>query len=224
VKPYEAALDAIFTRIEKVRASVNEHQIIKLVAVSKSVEPSAVESMYQCGQRAFGENRVQELKRKQEALTTLPLQWHFIGRLQKNKINQLIDLSPALVHSCDSLALAQEIDKRLHVKGKRLDALLQINSAYETAKAGVHPDVALDTYQAIQETCPNISLKGVMSIGAHTDEVRVIQQSFETTYKIYESLTPHGATICSMGMSQDFELAIACGANMLRLGSVVFHE
>lgn len=222
MKPYEATLDAIFTRIEAVRTAVNQHQIIKLVAVSKSVEPEAVNALYQAGQRAFGENKVQELKRKSEALENLPLEWHFIGRLQKNKINHLIDLSPALVHSCDSLELAQALNQRLHVKGKVLPVLLQINSAKEESKAGVLPEQAIETYLAIQEQCPQLQLRGVMSIGAHTPELSVIQQSFETTYRLYESLTPYGATLCSMGMSEDFELAIRCGSNMLRLGSVVF--
>ncbi|MBN2964136.1 YggS family pyridoxal phosphate-dependent enzyme [Sulfurospirillum sp. T05] len=219
---YESTLDTIFTRIEAVRTAVNQHQIIKLVAVSKSVEPHHVETMYQAGQRAFGENKVQELARKNQALSTLPLEWHFIGRLQKNKINALIDLSPSLVHSCDSLELAVAFNKRLHVKEKTLSVLLQINSAKEDSKAGVMPEHAIETYLAIKETCPNLVLKGVMSIGAHTNDVALIQQSFETTYRLYESLTPHGAKVCSMGMSEDFELAIRCGANMLRLGSVLF--
>lgn len=222
MNPYEKRLDEIFTRIEAVRARVNEYQIIKLVAVSKSVEPSEVEALYNVGQRAFGENRVQELGRKCSVLDNLPLEWHFIGRLQKNKINALIELSPFLIHSCDSLELAQAINQRLEAKSIQMSALLQINSAYEDSKTGVAPELALETYCQIQETCPNISLKGVMSIGAHTDEMKVIQKSFETTHKIYESLKPNGATICSMGMSQDFELAVECGSNMLRLGGILF--
>ncbi|MBE0494857.1 MAG: YggS family pyridoxal phosphate-dependent enzyme [Campylobacterales bacterium] len=219
---YETSLDAVFSRIEAVRALTNEHQIIKLVAVSKSVEPHHVEAMYRAGQRAFGENKVQELSRKNVALSTLPIEWHFIGRLQKNKINQLIDLNPFLVHSCDSLALAMELDKRLHVKEKTLPVLLQVNSAKEESKAGVLPEMAVETYLAIQETCPNLQLRGLMSIGAHTEDTTIIQDSFETTYRLYESLHKHGAKVCSMGMSNDFELAVRCGSNMLRLGGVLF--
>lgn len=222
MNPYEITLDDVLTRIENVRTRVNQHQIIKLVAVSKSVDTDAVELMYQNGQRAFGENRVQELKRKSDILIDLPLEWHFIGRMQTNKINQLIDLSPALMHSCDGLEMAQEIDKRLEVKGRTMNVLLQINSANEEVKAGVEAEKAFDIYQTIKESCPNIRLKGVMSIGAHSQDKTLIKKSFETTYAIYERLQKEEATICSMGMSDDFELAVECGANMLRLGSVLF--
>jgi hypothetical protein len=222
MNPYEQRLDEIFTRIEAVRAKVNEHQIIKLIAVSKSVEPNAVEALYSVGQRAFGENRVQELGRKCEVLEQLPLEWHFIGRLQKNKINALIELSPALVHSCDSLELAFAMNQRLEAKSTIMDVLLQVNSAKEDSKAGVMPELALEVYEQIQESCPNLHLKGIMSIGAHVQDSKIIQNSFETTYDIFEKLKPKGATICSMGMSQDFELAVQCGSNMLRLGSILF--
>ena len=220
---YEARFDEILTRIEKVRVSVNQHQIVKIVAASKSADNAMIEAMYNIGQRSFGENKIQDMSDKVHNLTHLPLEWHFIGRLQTNKINQLIELNPFLMHSLSSLELAQEIDKRLHVKGKTLNALLQINSAYEEQKAGVLPQKALDIYEQITSTCKHINLKGVMSIGAHSDDEKIIQKSFETTYKMYETLEPKGAKYCSMGMSGDFELAVQCGSNMLRLGSILFH-
>ncbi len=219
---YEKRYDEILTNIEKVRVRVNQHQIVKIVAVSKSVEAKEISNMYSIGQRAFGENRVQALKSKTLELENLPIEWHFIGRLQTNKINALIDLNPSLIHSCSSLELALEIDKRLKVKGKKIDALLQINSAKEEQKAGVMPEISLDTYDEIISTCSNINLKGVMSIGAHTDDKKVIKDSFEKTYAIYEELKNKGAKYCSMGMSSDYELAVECGANMLRIGSTLF--
>ena len=224
MKKYEANLDEVLNKIEKTRLEVNEHQIIKLVAVSKNVDTDSVEAMYECGQRAFGENRVQELKRKTDILEHLPLEWHFIGRLQTNKINQLIELNPALMHSCDGLEMAKEIDKRLSVKDKTMNILLQINSADEDVKAGVNSDEAIDIYRQIASTCKHLNLKGVMSIGAHVDDEKVIQKSFEKTYEIFDTLKTDGASICSMGMSGDFELAIKCGANMLRLGSILWNE
>ena len=219
---YEARFDEILTRIEKVRVSVNQHQIVKIVAASKSADNSMIEAMYNINQRSFGENKIQDMSDKVHSLIHLPLEWHFIGRLQTNKINQLIDLNPFLMHSLSSLELAMELDKRLHVKGKTLSALLQINSAYEEQKAGVLPQEALDIYEQITSTCKHINLKGVMSIGAHSADEKIIQKSFETTYKIYEALVPKGAKHCSMGMSGDFELAVHCGSNMLRLGSILF--
>jgi pyridoxal phosphate enzyme (YggS family) len=99
---------------------------------------------------------------------------------------------------------------------------LQINSAYEESKTGVRPEVAIQTYKEIQTNCPNIKLKGVMSIGAHVEDSSVIKKSFETTKKIFDELQPLGAIYCSMGMSGDFELAISCGSNMIRVGSTLF--
>ncbi len=127
------------------------------------------------------------------------------------------------MHSCDSLELALAINKRLQAKSKTMDMLLQINSAKEESKAGVMPEVALEVYEQIIEECPNINLKGVMSIGAHTTDQKVVKNSFETTYKIFEKLQSKKATICSMGMSQDFELAVECGSNMLRIGGALFN-
>ena len=219
---YSSRYDEILTNIENVRVNVNQHQIIKIVAASKSADLSMIEAMYNIGQRAFGENRIQDMSDKVDALEYLPLEWHFIGRLQTNKINQLIELNPFLMHSLSSLELAIEIDKRLHVKGKTMSVLLQINSAYEEQKAGVLPEVALEIYEQIASTCKHLELKGVMSIGAHVDDEKIIQKSFETTYRLFETLQPRGAKYCSMGMSGDYELAVQCGSNMLRLGSILF--
>lgn len=219
---YKIYIDKIIERIERARILVSEHHIVKIVGVSKYVDAEAVKALYAIGQRAFGENKVQDLKAKMETLEELPLEWHFIGSLQKNKINQLIDLDPFLMQSLDSLELAQALDKRLEVKGGRMECLLQINSAKEETKSGVMPEAAKDIYEQIAETCPRIDLRGVMSIGAHTENSDRIKASFETTRSIFDSL--EGAEICSMGMSGDFELAIACGSTMVRLGSVLFPD
>jgi len=221
-KNFVTTMDEILTRVEKARLSVDQHRIVKIIAASKSAEPSMIEAMYNIGQRSFGENKVQDMSEKVHALAHLPLEWHFIGRLQTNKINQLIDLEPFLMHSLSSIELAQELDKRLAVKGKTMNVLLQINSAYEEQKTGVLPEVALEVYENIKSACKNLHLKGVMSIGAHSEDTAIIKKSFETTYKIFDALQNKGAKYCSMGMSQDFELAIACGSNMIRLGSILF--
>lgn len=191
----------------------------RLIAVSKNVTENEVIALYNQGLREFGENRVQELKRKSEILSNLDIKWHFIGRLQSNKINQLISLRPTLWQSCESLEMALEVDKRLNYK---LDALLQINSAKEESKQGVDPKDAINIYKEIQSRCVNLNLIGVMSIGAHSDDIDEIKKSFEITKDIFDSLKPHGATICSMGMSGDFKLAIECGSNMIRLGTILY--
>ena len=218
---YEARFDEVLEKIEKARIETNEHQIVKIVAISKYVDAKAIEGLYKIGQRAFGENKVQDLKQKIESLEQYPLEWHFVGRLQTNKINALLDINPSLIHSIDSYEKAVELDKRAKVKGKTPNILLQINSAKEDSKAGVMPEVAVEEYLKIKEL-KSLNLKGVMTIGAHSEDEKEIQKSFETTYSIFEKLQNKGATICSMGMSGDFELAVRCGSNMLRLGSVLF--
>ena len=155
-------------------------------------------------------------------LEELPLEWHMIGTLQSNKINKLIELRPTLFQSLDSLKLAKALNQRLVEKDQKMNCLLQINAANEERKSGVSSDEASDIYVEIKETCPNIQLKGVMSIGAHSEDKQRIKQSFERTYNIYETLKQHDATICSMGMSNDYELAIACGSNLVRIGSKIF--
>ena len=140
--------------------------------------------------------------------------------MQKNKINNLIDLNPILFHSLDSFELALELNKKLKAKNKTINALLQINSANENTKAGVTPKDAIEVYNQIVSQCSNINLKGVMSIGANSDDMKLVEQSFLTTKKIFDNCK--GATICSMGMSGDFQLAIQCGANMIRVGSALF--
>ncbi len=219
---YKIYIDNVIRRIETARLKVSAHHIVKLVAVSKYSTSDEIVKLYNIGQRAYGENKVQDLKQKSLELDELPLEWHFIGNLQKNKINNLLDINPTLFHALDSIELATELQKKLAAKDMTLDTLMQINSAKEDSKHGFMPEVAFDMYKKIEKECPNIKIKGVMSIGAHSDDKQVIRQSFETTHKIYKQLPD--ASICSMGMSGDFELAIECGSNMVRLGSIVFNK
>ncbi len=219
---YKLYVDEVVRRVETARLNVSGHHIVKTVAVSKYSTVEEIKALYEIGQRAFGENKVQDLKSKAKELEDLPLEWHFIGNLQKNKINNLLDISPSLFHALDSIELAQELQKKLLAKEMTLNCLLQINSAKEESKHGFMPEEAIEKYLQITKECPNIRLKGVMSIGAHSKERESIKQSFETTYAIYKQLP--NATICSMGMSGDFELAIESGANMIRLGSILFNE
>jgi pyridoxal phosphate enzyme (YggS family) len=214
-------LDNVIKKIEKARYKINEHHIVQLVAVSKYSNCEDITTLYSAGQRAFGENKVQDLKEKSTSLEELPISWHFIGTLQKNKINNLIDLNPTLMHSLDSTELARELDKKLKAKNKTMNCLLQINSAKESTKSGVMPEEAIEIYKQIQNEYSSINLKGVMSIGANTNDKDIIKKSFLTTKSIFDKC--EGATICSMGMSSDFDLAIECGANMVRVGSALFN-
>jgi len=219
---YKLYIDDVIRRVEAARLKVSEHHIVKIVAVSKYSTSSEIEKLYNIGQRAFGENKVQDLEKKAQELEELPLEWHFIGNLQKNKINKLLAIRPALFQGLDSLELAHELQKKLEQRQMTLNALLQVNSAKEESKHGVLPQDALNVYKTIQTECPNIKLKGLMSIGAHSEDKNVVKESFLTTHRLFTQL--EGATICSMGMSGDFELAIECGSNMVRLGSIMFNK
>jgi len=216
-------LDEVIWNIEQARVSINEHHIVKLVAVGKYSNEENIKRLYQLGQRAFGENQVQQLQQRMQNLEELPLEWHMIGHLQSNKINKLIELHPTLLQSLDSLKLAEALNKKLVERNQKLSCLLQINSANEENKSGVQADEAIDIYQQIRESCPQLRLKGVMCIGANVKDEKEIQKSFELTHKIYDSLKNDGATICSMGMSNDYELAIKCGSNLVRIGSKIFN-
>ncbi len=217
---YKRHFDRIIEKIEKARLRVNDHHIVKIVAASKYVDAEAVRELYAIGQRAFGENKVQDLVSKSEALDDLPIEWHFIGTLQKNKINHLLSLNPHLLHSIDSIDLAHALNERLEREGKTLRALVQVNSAYEKSKSGFLPEAFGEAYSRIAEECPRLQLQGIMSIGAHIEDTAIVAKSFETTRTLFETLP--NASICSMGMSGDFELAIECGSTMIRLGSILF--
>jgi pyridoxal phosphate enzyme (YggS family) len=189
-------LDKVISKTEFSRLQVSDHHIVQTVAISKYSTTKDIATLYEAGQRAFGENKIQDLKEKSQALQDLPIQWHFIGTLQKNKINNLIDLSPTLMHSLDSLELALELNKKLEIKSKKMNCLLQINSANEDTKSGFLYNEALTMYKKIQNECQNINLKGVMSIGANTNDKALIIKSFQLTKDIFDKL--EDATICSM--------------------------
>jgi pyridoxal phosphate enzyme (YggS family) len=214
--------DTIIEKVEKARLKVNDHHIVKIVAASKYVDADAIEALYQIGQRAFGENKIQDFILKSSQLEELPLEWHFIGSLQKNKINQLISLDPFMIHSLDSFELALALNERLQRENKTMRALIQVNSSGEESKSGLKPDEFLDVYAQITAQCPTLKLQGIMSIGAHTTDSKIVQKSFEITRTLFDKIP--NATVCSMGMSGDFELAIACGSNLVRLGSILFSK
>ncbi len=215
-------LDKIIWNIEQARITISEHHIVQLVAVGKYSDEESIKTLYELGQRAFGENQVQQLQTRMENLEELPLQWHMMGHLQSNKINKLVELRPSLFQSLDSIDLAEKLNDKLLEKNQKMNCLLQVNAANENNKSGVKTEEAIDIYQQIKESCPQLKLKGIMSIGAHVDDEKVIQQSFESTYKVYDSVKKDTATICSMGMSNDYELAIKCGSNLVRIGSKIF--
>ena len=215
-------INKIIQKIENARISVSEHHIVKFIAVSKYSTSKDIEDVFSIGHRAFGENKVQDYVQKRNELDDFPIEWHFIGNLQKNKVNKIIENKPFLFHSLDSLELAEALNSRLEAKNIFMNALVQVNSSRESTKSGFMSEETNDAYCEIKEKCPHLKLKGLMSIGAHSDDVKEIQSSFEITKRLFDDLKSQNATICSMGMSSDYELAIKCGSNLLRIGSEIF--
>lgn len=198
---------------------------VTLVAVSKTKPAEDIQEMYALGQRDFGENYVQELIEKQAALPQ-DIRWHFIGHLQSNKVKYIAPFVH-LIHGVDSAKLLQEINKQALKNNRIIDCLLQVHIAQEETKFGL--DAA--ELAAIKTTLPelsNVRVCGLMGMASLTENSEKIEAEFLLLKKIFDAFNqwPVGIraekTILSMGMSGDYQLAIACGSNMVRIGSLLF--
>ena len=216
-----------YSQIYTQKHNIKSHEI-KLIAVSKYHSTQEILALHSLGQCCFGENKVQDLRQKigeidsKSLVSNNPIEWHFIGTLQRNKINSLLALRPALIHSIDSLPLALAIDEKCLELDIIQPVLLQVNSANEPSKHGFSLECAKEAFLEIKDRAKNLNLCGVMTIGAHSDDRNKINDSFAITKELYDSLSSAGASVLSMGMSGDFDLAIQNGANMLRIGSALF--
>ena len=221
-KKVQENLTKLIENIEAERLKYSAHHIIKLIAVSKYASLEQIIALYNAGQRAFGENKVQDLKAKMQDSQNLPIEWHFIGTLQENKINTLLALKPTLFQSLDSLKLAESLQKRLEANNQTLNCLLEVHSSGESSKSGFEIESAVDSYLKIQDFCKNIHLKGIMTIATNSNDIKIQDICFKKTKEIFDVLRKNGAEILSMGMSSDYKVAIANGANMVRIGSEIF--
>ncbi len=198
-----------------------------LVAVSKTKPISDLQEAYEIGQRVFGENKVQELTDKYEALPK-DIQWHMIGHLQSNKVKHIAPFV-ALIHSVDSFKLLKEINKQGEKVNRIIDCLLQVHIAEEDTKYGFDFQEVKQLIVSNELTQLNhINIKGLMGMATFTDDTQKIKLEFDslnTTFKqLQQSPLPHNVSleILSMGMSGDYQLAIATGSNMIRVGSSIF--
>jgi len=197
---------------------------ITVVAVTKTRTPQEVETALQSGLHSVGENRIQETEAKKPQVNP-PGRWHLIGHLQTNKAAKAVALFD-MVQSVDSLKLATALDRHAARSERRLDILVQVNTSGAAQQSGVSPD-ALEPLIAQIAPLPHLRLCGLMTIGAHSDEEAVVRASFSQLRQERDRLTDlhiDGVELdcLSMGMSGDFEWAIAEGSSMLRLGSVLF--
>ncbi len=218
-------LKIIWGRIEKaaLRAGRDPHSV-RLVAVSKTKPSEAVMEAAKAGQMIFGENYVQEFAAK-AALVTEPVEWHFIGSLQSNKVKYVAGLV-SLIHSVDRLSLAMEIEKQWGKLGKTCDVLIEINISGEESKAGT---TTAEAFQLVREIAklPHLRIKGLMTMPPFYDEPEPARPYFRRLREIAEAIAAEGIPgvemkELSMGMSGDFEVAIEEGATLIRVGTAIF--
>ncbi len=223
----------IRTAIQRLEVSIQETALgagrdpgsIRYVLISKTVSEEQIREAYEAGARDFGESRAQNLVEKKRQMP-IDIKWHMIGHLQTNKV-KLVAGETALIHSLDSLELAQEIDSQAELKKiDRVPCLIQVNSSGEATKSGMLPEEA----EAFADQVKNLKtrLHGMMTIGPNTTDENKIREAFRTTADVFKRLAckfpADQWNILSMGMSGDYKIAIEEGSNLLRIGSAVFGE
>lgn len=212
-------LQSVLQRIA--RAAERAHRApsdVTLIAIAKTVPPPDIERAYHLGVRHFGENRVQEAEGKLAALTHLRphITWHMVGHLQSNKARKALALFD-IVQSVDSLPLAQELSRRAL---KPLPLLLEVNVAGEASKSGFRPDAVAEAAHAVARL-PHLQLRGLMTVAPLASDPEQARPMFRRLRELRDAL---GLAELSMGMSDDFEVAVEEGATMVRVGRALFGE
>lgn len=195
---------------------------VQLVAVSKTHPPSAIQEVYDLGQKVFGENKVQELVEKHPLLPK-DIQWHIIGHLQTNKVKYIAEFVDT-IQSVDSEKVLNEINKEARKHNRKIKVLLQVKIAEEDTKFGLEISEAKDLFQKfINGDFPNIEITGLMGMATFTEDENQIKKEFSVLKNLFDELTQiKKLETLSMGMSDDFPIAIECGANSVRVGSAIF--
>lgn len=218
-------LPQVRDRIAAARERSGRDTDVRLVAVTKGHPLAAVEAAVEAGLRDCGENRVGELERKHAEFAG-PVRWHLIGHLQRNKVRRAIGLFE-LMHSLDSSRLAEELAKEAERAGRRVEVLVQINASGEAAKGGLDVESALPAIVKMVEL-PTLHVRGLMTMAPFTDDEAVLRRTFRRTRALFDACAQQvagfDARYLSMGMSNDFEIAVEEGSSMVRLGTVLFGE
>ena len=197
---------------------------VKLVTVSKTNPAEKIKEVYDLGQRAFGENKVQELLEKQPVLPN-DIEWHLIGHLQTNKVKYIAGFI-SMIESIDSEKLLKEVDKEALKHNRKINVLLQVKIAKEETKFGLTVDETKDIFNKyLNGNYPNIEIKGLMGMASFVDDETQIREEFSVLKNLFDELSElKPLETLSMGMSGDFPLAIDCGSNSVRVGSAIFGE
>ncbi len=206
---------------------ISPEEII-LVAVSKTQPAEVINAALRAGIDYFGENKVQEAEAKLPEITAPYEGFHFVGHLQSNKVKALLKLEPDLIHSVDSPHIAREISRVLEGTDRVQEILLQVNTSGEMSKFGVQPFM-LPEFALEAAELPNIVVSGLMTIGRLSDKVENCRQDFRMLKQLFDNLLKLNIPKLdmkwlSMGMSNDYEIALEEGANLLRIGSAIFGE
>lgn len=220
-------MSCIQEEIKRIQAELPKS--VRLVAVSKFHPVEALQEAYETGQRIFGESKVQEMTQKYESLPK-DIEWHFIGHLQTNKIKYIAPYV-SLIHGVDSYKLLVEINKQAAKAGRIIPCLLQIHIAQEETKFGFSIDECREMLQEEDwKSLANVRISGVMGMATNTDDEEEISKEFDTLacffQEIKETYFPDSPTFkeISMGMSDDYPLAIEKGSTLIRVGSKIFGE
>lgn len=197
---------------------------VELVAVSKNHSVEKIKILYEAGHRIFGENKVQELTAKQPLLPE-DIQWHLIGHLQTNKVKYIAEFVDT-VQSVDSEKILHEINRQAERHSRNVKVLLQVKIAEEDTKYGLEISECKELFlKWKQQQFPNVTITGLMGMATFTEDENQIKREFTVLKTLYDQLSAqHPLSTLSMGMSGDFELAIACGANSVRIGSSIFGD
>lgn len=204
--------------------SPHPEQDVTLVAVTKMHSAEEIQEVLAAGQTLLGENRVQELLDKYDAVGDAAT-WHIIGHLQSNKVKYITE-KVAMIHSLESESLANELSNRMQALGKTMDCLVQVNIADEESKFGLERDEVLPFIKRVSQL-PGIHIKGLMHIAPYFEDPEDVRPIFREMYRLFEELKALelpgvDMEILSMGMSHDYQVAIEEGANMIRVGSSIF--
>lgn len=197
---------------------------IKLVAVSKFKSIEDIKTAKSLGVRDFGENYIQEFVGKYSVLGGDDVLWHIIGPVQRNKVKYVADKN-VLVQTVDKISLAREIAKYAEKYNKIIPILIQVNTCGEVTKSGCTPEELTELFDSC-ENIEGLSVQGLMTIGPNTDDMYDVETCFEKTYELYASMQSQDKNIryLSMGMTNDYTLAIKHGANIVRVGRAIFGE
>lgn len=194
-----------------------------LIAVSKTRSVEQIIEAYSQGQKKFGENRVHEIVEKYNNLPK-DIEWHMIGHLQKNKVKHISKFI-SLIHSLDRLSLAKEIDKNAKKENRSIDCLIQIKISNDESKYGLNPE-QLDSFYTDLKEFENINTIGLMAMATYTKDQSLIADEFKKMEKLFKEMKTIDSNfkILSIGMSDDYQLAINNGSNMIRVGSKIFGQ